>query len=66
MREQKLYLVSRETLHERSFFTNSRIRELLHVVHEGVKLKGFILFTAIYQIGDAAYSLVLENIVLVL
>ena len=37
-----------------------------NVVHEGVKLKGFILFTAIYQIGDAAYSLVLENIVLVL
>ena len=37
-----------------------------NVVHEGLKLKGLILFAVIYQIGDAAYPLVLENIVLVL
>ena len=37
-----------------------------NVVHEGLKLKGLILLAAIYQIGDAAYPFVLENIVLVL
>ena len=34
--------------------------------HEGLNLKGLILYEAIYQIGDAANLLVLENIVLVL
>ena len=37
-----------------------------NAVHEGLKLKGLILFAAIYEIGDAAYPIVLENIVLVL
>ena len=38
-----------------------------NVLHEGLNLKGLILYAAIYQIGDAAYLLiVLENIVLVL
>ena len=37
-----------------------------NVLHEGLKLKNLILFAAIYQIGDAACLLVLENIVLVL
>ena len=37
-----------------------------NVLHEGLKLKDLILFAAIYQIGDAACPLVLENIVLVL
>ena len=36
------------------------------VLHEGLNLKRLILFAAIYQIVDAAYPLVLENIVLVL
>ena len=37
-----------------------------NVLHEGLKLKGLILFAAIYRIGDATYPLALENIVLVL
>ena len=37
-----------------------------NVLHEGLNLKSLILFSEIYQIGEAAYPLiVLENIVLV-
>ena len=34
--------------------------------HEGLNLKGLILYEAIYQIDDAANLLVFENIILVL
>ena len=37
-----------------------------NVLYERLKLKGLILFAAIYQRDDAAYPFVLENIVLVL
>ena len=37
-----------------------------NVIHEGLNLKGLILFSELYQIGEAAYPpIVLENIVLV-
>ena len=64
MREQKFYLVSRETLHKQQ--DKKTMNYTKNVVHEGLKLKGSILLGAIYQIGDAAYPFVLENIVIVL
>ena len=68
---ERIKVISRETSYERSFFTSRRIRKrskyAKNVLPEGLNLKGLILFASIYQIGDAAYPLiVLENIVLVL
>ena len=42
------------------------MKYIKNVLQEGLKLKGLILFAAVYQIGDAAYPHVLEKIVLVL
>ena len=70
MREHKLYLFLARLYMSAVFFHKQRDKKTIkyakNVLYEGLKLKGLILFAAIYQIGDAAYPLVLENIVLVL
>ena len=52
------------------FFCKQQDKETMkytkNVLHEGLNLKSLILFSEIYQIGEAAYPvIVLENIVLV-